>query len=98
VATRALLLHQGRVVARGALGPLVGRRVLELVLDRLPVEPPPGLRRTAAGLEAELGGTTVEAVLALCRAHRLAVRASYVREGSLDDALRRAASGDAPLR
>jgi Cu-processing system ATP-binding protein len=89
LATRVLLLDRGRLIADGALGRIVGGPVLELVLERRPAEPPPGLRVTPAGLEADLGGTTVEAVLALCRAHRLMVRASRVREGSLDDAWRR---------
>ncbi len=91
LATRVLLLDRGRMVADGALGPLVGGPVLELVLDPIPPETPPGLRATPWGFEAELSGTTVEAVLALCRARRLAVRASRVREGSLEDAVRRLA-------
>src|SRR3989475_10335469 len=60
-------------------------RVLEVILDAPPPEPPPGFRITAAGLEAPLVGRTVESALALCRAHRLAVRASRVRVKSLED-------------
>jgi len=56
-----------------------------VVLDAPPREPPPGFRVTVFGLETELGGGTVEAALALCRAHRLAVRASRVRLKSLED-------------
>jgi hypothetical protein len=51
--------------------------------------PPPGFRLTATGVEAELGETTVEAALALCRAHRLAVRASRVRERPLHEVIAR---------
>jgi ABC-type multidrug transport system ATPase subunit len=89
VATRALLLHHGRIVGAGAPSVLAGGRVLELVLDRPPAEAPPGFRITAAGLETELRGTTPEAALALCRAYRLEVRASRVREPSLEDAVAR---------
>lgn len=91
LATRVVLLHRGRVVGDGAPAELLGPRVLELVVDRGPAEPPPGLRRTAVGLEADLGNTSAEAVLALCRAFRVAVRASRVREPSLHEVLGRAA-------
>jgi hypothetical protein len=40
---------------------------------------------TTAGVEAPLNGRTVEAALALCRAHRLPVRASRVRVKSLEE-------------
>ena len=89
VATRAIVLDRGRVVRDGAMATLLGRRVLEVVLDRSPVVPPPGFRLTATGVEAELGETTVEAALALCRAHRLAVRASRVRERPLHEVIAR---------
>ena len=69
----------------GPLPLLLGDRVLDVVLDELPREPPPGFRFTAAGLEADLGARTAEAALAVCRAHRLAVRASRVRFKSLDE-------------
>jgi hypothetical protein len=59
--------------------------VLEVILDAPPPEPPPGFRVTAAGLEAPLAGRTAEAALALCHAHRLAVRASRVRVKSLEE-------------
>ena len=85
VAGRVLVLRAGRVVRAGALAALLAERVLEVVLDSPPPEPPPGFRVTAAGLEAPLAGRTPEAALALCRAHRLAVRASRVRVKSLEE-------------
>ena len=75
----------GQIVRAGSLATLLGERVLEVILDAPPSEPPPGFRVTAAGLEAPLAGRTVESALALCRAHRLAVRASRVRVKSLED-------------
>jgi len=85
LASRVLILARGRVVREGLMAGLLRERVLEGVLDAPPREPPPGFRVTVFGLETELGGGTVEAALALCRAHRLAVRASRVRLKSLED-------------
>jgi ABC-type multidrug transport system ATPase subunit len=85
VAGRVLVLRAGRVVRAGPLASLLAERVLEVVLDHPPPEPPPGFRVTATGLEAPLAGRTPEAALALCRAHRLAVRASRVRIKSLEE-------------
>jgi len=85
LAARVLVLRQGRIVRAGPLAALLGERVLEVVLDAPPPEPPPGFRITDAGLEAPLAGRTVESALALCRAHRLAVRASRVRVKSLEE-------------
>ena len=85
LAARVLVLREGRIVRAGPLATLLGERVLEVILDCPPAEPPPGFRVTAAGLEAPLRGRTVEAALALCRAHRLAVRASRVRVKSLEE-------------
>jgi ABC-type multidrug transport system ATPase subunit len=85
VAGRVLVLRAGRVVRAGPLASLLAERVLEVVLDHPPPEPPPGFRVTATGLEAPLAGRTPEAALALCRAHRLAVRASRVRVKSLEE-------------
>jgi Cu-processing system ATP-binding protein len=85
LAARVLVLREGRIVRAGPLATLLGERVLEVILDAPPAEPPPGFRVTAAGLEAPLAGRTVEAALALCRAHRLAVRASRVRVKSLEE-------------
>jgi Cu-processing system ATP-binding protein len=85
VAGRVLVLRAGRIVRAGPLVALLAERVLEVILDTPPPEPPPGFRVTAAGLEAPLAGRTPEAALALCRAHRLAVRASRVRVKSLEE-------------
>src|SRR6267378_3113656 len=85
LAARVLVLRDGRIVRAGPLATLLGERILEVILDAPPAEPPPGFRITAAGLEAPLAGRTVEAALALCRAHRLPVRASRVRVKSLEE-------------
>lgn len=85
LAARVLVLQGGRIVRASALAALLAERVLEVVLDAPPREPPPGFRITATGLETPLHGRTVEAALALCRAHRLAVRASRVRVKSLEE-------------
>lgn len=85
LAARVLVLQNGRIVRAGALAFLLADRVLEVVLDAPPREPPPGFRITATGLETPLKGRTAEAALAVCRAHRLAVRASRVRVKSLEE-------------
>src|SRR5256714_839114 len=85
LAARVLVLRDGRIVRAGPLATLLGERVLEVILDAPPAEPPPGFRVTAAGVEAPLSGRTVEAALALCPAHRLPVRASRVRVKSLEE-------------
>jgi ABC-type multidrug transport system ATPase subunit len=85
LAARVVVLRAGRIVRAGPLATLLGERVLEVILDAPPAEPPPGFRITASGLEAPLAGRTVESALALCRAHRLPVRASRVRVKSLED-------------
>jgi ABC-type multidrug transport system ATPase subunit len=85
LAARALVLREGRVVRAGPLPALLGERVLEVILDAPPPEAPPGFKLTDAGIEAPLAGRTVESALALCRAHRLAVRASRVRVKSLEE-------------
>jgi ABC-type multidrug transport system ATPase subunit len=85
LAVRVVVLVRGRVARAAPLPVLLRERVLEIVLDAAPAEPPPGFRVTASGLETDLGGGTVEAALAVCRAHRLAVRATRVRLRSLED-------------
>jgi len=85
LAARVLVVRDGRIVRAGPLATLLGERILEVILDAPPAEPPPGFRVTAAGLEAPLAGRTVEAALALCRAHRLPVRASRVRVKTLEE-------------
>lgn len=83
---RVLVLRAGRLACVSPAAALLGGRVLEVVLDAPPREPPPGFRVTATGLEADLGHHTAEAALAVCRAHRLVVRASRVRFKTLDEA------------
>jgi ABC-type multidrug transport system ATPase subunit len=85
LAARALVLRQGQVVRAGPLPALLGERVLEVILDAPPPEPPPGFKITDAGIEAPLAGRTAESALAMCRAHRLAVRGSRVRVKSLEE-------------
>lgn len=86
LASRVLVLRRGVVVREGPMTLLLRERVLEIVLDApLGRAAPPGFRSTPSGLEVELGEGTVEAALALCRAHRLAVRATRVRLKSLED-------------
>ncbi len=87
LAGRVAILVRGRIVRSAAPAELLRERVLEVVLDRPPVEPPTGFRVTATGLECDLGADSVEAALAVCRAHRLAVRASRVRLRTLEDAV-----------
>jgi ABC-type multidrug transport system ATPase subunit len=87
LAGRVAILVRGRIVRSAATAELLRERVLEVVLDRPPVEPPAGFRVTATGLERDLGADSVEAALAVCRAHRLAVRASRVRLRTLEDAV-----------
>lgn len=86
LADRVLVLRAGRLVIDAPAATLLGGRVLEMVLDTPPAQAPPGFRLTAIGLEADLAGRSVEAVLATCRAHRLSVRASRVRLRTLDEA------------
>ena len=85
LAARVLVMRDGRIVRAGPLATLLGERILEVILDAPPPEAPPGFRITEAGLEAPLAGRTVEAALALCRAHRLPVRASRGRVKSLEE-------------
>jgi ABC-2 type transport system ATP-binding protein len=81
-----LVLRAGRLVQVAPAAALLGGRVLEVVLDAPPREPPPGFRVTALGLETDLGHLSAEAALATCRAHRLAVRGSRVRFKTMEEA------------
>jgi len=87
LAARVLVMRDGRIVRAAPTAALLGERVLEILLDAPPAAPPPGFRITPYGLQADLGTRSAEAALALCRAHRLAVRASRVRARSLEDAV-----------
>ena len=85
LADRIIVLRAGRVALDAPAGTLLRERILEVVLDAPPAVAPPGFRHAAFGIEADLGGQTVEAALALCRAHRLVVRSTRVRSKSLAD-------------
>ena len=85
LATRVLVLRQGRVARVAAPSALLSERVLEVILDRPALAAPSGFRLTPFGLQADLSRVTPEAALATCRAHRLAVRASHVRTKSLEE-------------
>jgi Cu-processing system ATP-binding protein len=98
LAARVLVLRAGRVVREARTGELVGERVLEVTLDRPPPITPAGFRRTARGLELDVGGETVEAALARCRALGLPVRGSRVRLRTLEDAVVDALGDPAPPR
>jgi len=87
LAARVLVMRDGRVVRAAPTAALLEERVLEILLDAPPTAPPPGFRITPYGLQADLGTRSAEAALALCRAHRLAVRASRVRARTLEDAV-----------
>jgi len=86
LADRVLVLRAGRLVVDAPATALLGGRILEVVLDVPPNEAPPGFRVTATGLEADLGWRSAESALAVCRAHKLHVRASRVRLKTLDEA------------
>lgn len=96
LAGRVVVLRRGVMVRTASLVALLRERVLEVVLDAPPAVLPPGFRRTASGVECDLGEGAVESALALCRSHRLAVRASRVRLKSLEDVVVEALAGDPP--
>src|SRR5437660_804671 len=87
VAARVFVMRDGRLVREAPTSALLRERVLEILLDAPPAAPPPGFRLTPYGLQTDLGPSSAEAALALCREHRLAVRASRVRFRTLEDAL-----------
>jgi len=87
IAARVLVMRNGRVIREAPTVALLRERVLEILLDAPPTAPPPGFRLTPYGLQTDLGPRSAEAALALCREHRLAVRASRVRFRTLEDTL-----------
>ncbi len=98
LAARVLVLRAGGVVREARTGELLGERVLEVTLDRRPAITPAGFRRTARGLELDVGEETVEAALARCQALGLPVRGSRVRLRTLEDVVVEALEGPAPPR
>jgi len=95
LAARVIVMRGGRVVREAPTAALVRERVLEILLDAPPATPPPGFRVTPYGLEVDLGARSAEAALALCREHRLVVRASRVRLRTLEDTVLDAVDPDA---
>jgi peptide/nickel transport system ATP-binding protein len=89
-AARHYQLVRGRLVdSEGGLAGAASRRVLELAVSRVDeamarlLPRLPSLARRGRRLRVPLGGTSPEAVLAVCRAAGVAVRASRVAEDAL---------------
>ncbi len=100
LATRVLVLWNGRLVADVCVARLVTERVAELSLsgsglastDRL-LGRFRGAVRTGDGVSIPLTeGLTIEEVIATCRSHRIPVAASRIRYRALEDILVAAAS------
>ena len=95
VATRVLVLQQGRLLADEPMAALLRERVAELTLSGASAAVVESLlrlfdgsRRTAAGIEVPLRAhRSMERVLAACQAARVAVAASRVRYGRVEDVL-----------
>ncbi|GBD31342.1 MAG: multidrug ABC transporter ATP-binding protein [Gemmatimonadales bacterium] len=100
IATRALVLWRGRILADLAMGALLKERVVELSLNGSSLGRIswllarfPGATRTGDGVAVPLKGEmSPESVLAACRAERIAVGASRVRYRALEDVLLHAAA------
>lgn len=106
LATRVVVLWEGRVIADLSTAGLVRERVAELTLagsalaraQRLLVRYPAGVR-TGQGVAIPLiGGVSIEEVLAAARDERLAVTGSRVRYQALEDILVRAAQVEGTYR
>lgn len=104
IATRVLILRDGRLIADVHTASLRGERVLELTLagaalnfaDRLR-DVYPEASRTGTGVCVPLTREmTAEEVLATCLAERIAVAASRVRYRVLEDLLQAAHGGPSP--
>ena len=95
LATRALVLSRGRLVADVSMAALLGERTLELSLNGGALANAEwllhrfrGAVRTGEGVAVPmLGGLGMEQVLEECRAQRIAVAASRVRYRRLEDIL-----------
>ncbi len=95
LATRVVVMRDGRIVADLAMPDLRRERVAELMLDGggLRVLPRlllcfPEAVRTGSGVQVPLtGGRTLEGVLAACRDERIPVRGSRIRYRAVDDLL-----------
>jgi ABC-type multidrug transport system ATPase subunit len=106
LATRVVVLWEGRLIADLSTATLVRERVAELTLtgsalaraQRLLVRYPAAVR-TGQGVAIPLiGGISVEEVLAAARDERLPVTGSRVRYQALDDILLRAAEAEGMRR
>jgi ABC-2 type transport system ATP-binding protein len=95
VATRALVLSRGRLVADLSMAELLGERIVELSLNGGALASPSwllhrfrGAVRTGEGISIPLAdGISPEQVLEECRARRVAVAATRVRNRRLEDIL-----------
>jgi ABC-2 type transport system ATP-binding protein len=106
LATRVVVMRDGRIVASLTMPDLHRERVAELLLDGAGLEVIPrlvhcfpGAVRTGCGIQVPLtGGRTLEAVLAACRAERIPVRGSRIRYRVIEDLLRVPAPPPDPVR
>ena len=95
LATRVIVMREGRLVADEAMATFLRERVAELTLsgrsmavaDRL-LHMFPGAARTGQGIDVPLSGRlSMEQLLAMCRAERVAVAGSRIRYRRLEDLL-----------
>ncbi|MBI4419763.1 MAG: ABC transporter ATP-binding protein [Gemmatimonadetes bacterium] len=102
LATRALVLHRGRLVADLAMADLLAERVAELSLNGAALASSvwllqrfSGASRTGDGVAVPLlRGLSIEQVLAECRSQRIPVAASRIRYRRLEDILLAAAGAE----
>jgi ABC-type multidrug transport system ATPase subunit len=95
VATRVVLLRDGRLLADLRMSDLQRERELDLTLNGAALRAVPRLqahfpdaRRTGAGISVPLvRGRSLESVLAVCRDERIAVAGSRVRYRAVEDLL-----------
>jgi ABC-type multidrug transport system ATPase subunit len=106
LATRVIVMRDGRVVADLAMPDLQRERVAELMLDggALRVLPRlllciPEAVRTGSGIQVPLtGGRTLESILAACRDARIPVRGSRIRYRAVEDLVGAPAAPPDPVR
>lgn len=101
IATRAVILVEGRVAASVRMAELLSSRVAEIGINNvtessrnLLVKRFPAATLTPEGISVPLtGGLTVEGVLVACRTEHLAVSDSKVRYAALEDLFVKAVEG-----
>jgi ABC-2 type transport system ATP-binding protein len=101
VVTRVVVMDEGRILADQPIARVLARRVAEVAVAPGSGEGVERIRRhfpraerTPGGLRVPLTrGTSMEEVLAVCRAERLAVAGSRVRHGAIEDLLIAATRG-----